>query len=97
MGGEVEVSPQQRQYLTYTLNGETRTAPADGSAILLHARDYKPMVMLLRNVSNGKRVVWAVNPYCQPNTTQTVSVNLGGNTSINMTLTGNAVHVVLVN
>jgi hypothetical protein len=62
-------------YASYTLNGVVRTAPADGTAILKHAADYKPMAMILTNPSNGKKVVWAFDPYCQPNAVHVVLIN----------------------
>jgi hypothetical protein len=85
------------EYATYSSNGSTRNAPSDGSAILRHASDYKPMVMILRN--ENKRVVWAFDPYCQPNAVQTINVNLndGIGTSIDLVLKGNALHVILIN
>ncbi|RCR66592.1 PA14 domain-containing protein [Larkinella punicea] len=91
----LETATPNWEYATYTLNGSTRTAPADGSAILQHASDYKPMAMILHN--GNKKVVWAFDPYCQPNSIQTINVNLNDGSSVDIILKGNALHVVLIN
>jgi hypothetical protein len=94
----LETPRPQWQYATYTLDGVRRQAPADGSAILMHAADYKPMAMILTNPNTGRRVVWAYDPYAEPNRAQSISVDLGnGSGTIDMTLMGNALNVVLVN
>ncbi|GAB3934401.1 hypothetical protein GCM10028804_51720 [Larkinella terrae] len=83
------------EYASYSLSGSLRTAPSDGSAILQHAAAYKPMAMILSN--GNKKAVWAFDPYCQPNSVQTLNVNLNDGTSIDIVLKGNALHVVLIN
>ncbi|MGA0555139.1 CBM35 domain-containing protein [Larkinella sp. VNQ87] len=85
------------EYATYSLNGTVRNAPSDGTAILHHAADYKPMAMILRNPVNNKKTVWAFDPYCQPNATQNISINLNDGTSVDVLLKGNALHVILIN
>ncbi len=89
-------SEPEWKYIRYSEDNGNSWREAPEHAILLNAKDYKPMVMQLRNSANGRRVIWTFDPYCPPNITKQLKVDLGDK-MLDVPLKGNFLHLILIN